>query len=139
MRKINEIIVHCTATPAGRDHSVADVDAWHRRRGFRCIGYHYLVRLDGSVEKGRDEAEAGAHCLGHNAASIGVVYVGGTDSAGRAADTRTDAQRRSLTALLRRLCEKYPGAIIRGHRDFAAKSCPCFDATEEYAPLCAGH
>ncbi|MDE6160949.1 MAG: N-acetylmuramoyl-L-alanine amidase, partial [Muribaculaceae bacterium] len=76
--------------------------------------------------------------LGRNAARIGVVYVGGTDFAGRAADTRTDAQRRALTALLRRLCEKYPGAIIRGHRDFAAKACPCFDATEEYAPLCAG-
>lgn len=135
MRKINEIIVHCTATPAGRDVSAADIDLWHRRRGFRCIGYHYLVRLDGGIEQGRDENTVGAHCTGHNAASIGVVYAGGLDSHGLPDDTRTPAQRQALRTLLARLRSRHPDATIRSHRDFAAKACPCFDATREYADL----
>lgn len=135
MRKITEIIVHCTATPAGRVHTAADIDRWHRARGFNNIGYHYLVRLDGTIEAGRAEAVVGAHCLGHNAQSIGVCYVGGTDAAGRACDTRTAGQRAALLTLLRDLRHRYPGAQIRGHRDFAAKACPSFDATKEYAGL----
>ena len=135
MRKINEIIVHCTATPAGRDVSAADIDLWHRRRGFRCIGYHYVVRLDGSIEQGRDENTVGAHCTGHNASSIGVVYAGGLDSHGLPDDTRTPAQRQALRTLLARLRSRHPDATIRSHRDFAAKACPCFDATHEYADL----
>lgn len=135
MRRINEIIVHCTATPEGREVSAAEVDRWHRQRGFRCIGYHYLVRLDGRVEAGRAEEEIGAHCKGHNAGSIGVVYVGGLDAKGAPADTRTPAQRASLASLLRELKSRHAGARIRSHRDFAAKACPCFDATTEYAGL----
>ena len=110
MRTITEIIVHCTATPRSRNVSAADVDRWHRQRGFNQIGYHYLIRLDGSVETGRPESSVGAHCLGHNAESIGVAYAGGTER----------------------------GALIRGHRDFARKACPSFDATAEYALLCGG-
>ena len=135
MRKINEIIVHCTATPAGRDVSAADIDLWHRRRGFRCIGYHYVVRLDGSIEQGRDENTVGAHCTGHNAASIGVVYVGGLDSHGLPDDTRTPAQRQALRTLLARPRSRHPDATIRSHRDLAAHACPCFDATRRYAAL----
>ncbi len=138
MRKITEIIVHCTATPAGRPVSVADVDAWHRARGFSGIGYHYLVGLDGAVGAGRPERMAGAHCRVRNATSVGVCYVGGIDADGSPADTRTAAQRAALDRLLRRLTARYPGARIRGHCDFAAKSCPCFDATAEYRHLCAG-
>ena len=134
-RTISEIIVHCTATPDGRPVSVAEIDAWHRQRGFDCIGYHYLVGLDGRVDAGRHPDRAGAHCKGHNARSIGVAYVGGLDAAGRSADTRTYAQRAALTALLRTLRKLYPRARIRSHRDFAAKDCPCFDATKEYASL----
>lgn len=136
MRDISEIIVHCTATPAGRPVTVADVDRWHRQRGFRSIGYHYLVYLDGAVCAGRPESETGAHCKGHNACSVGVCYVGGLTPDGRAADTRTEEQRKSLVALLRELLSRYPNAVIRGHRDFAAKDCPCFDATDEYSILC---
>lgn len=135
MRKINEIIVHCTATPAGRQHSAADIDRWHRARGFARIGYHYVVRLDGTVEAGRPEESVGAHCLGHNAHSIGVVYVGGTDASGCPTDTRTPRQREALLRLLYDLRQRYPGAEIRGHRDFAAKACPSFDATSEYRGL----
>ena len=138
MRKINSIIVHCTATPAGRHVSVADISLWHRQRGFVTAGYHYVVYLDGSVHPARPVATPGAHCLGHNADSIGVCYVGGVDSRGAAADTRTPAQREALRSLLRKLVEAYPGVTIHGHRDFAAKACPCFDATTEYSDLCSG-
>lgn len=134
-RKINEIIVHCTATRAGRDYSVRDVRRWHLQRGFSDIGYHYLVRLDGTVEPGRPLDRPGAHCLAHNRCSIGVCYVGGLDQAGAPCDTRTAAQRYALIGLLSALKTLYPQATIHGHRDFAAKVCPCFDATAEYASL----
>ena len=133
MRRISEIIVHCTATKRGVSFGRDDVDRWHRARGFRSIGYHYLVLLDGEVVAGRPEAEVGAHCLGHNAASIGVCYVGGLEKDGKTpADTRTEGQKQALRCLLAMLKRKYPGAKIHGHRDFAAKACPCFDATKEY-------
>lgn len=135
-RKITEIIVHCSATPAGRDVTAAEIDRWHRTRGFSRIGYHYVVRLDGTVERGRDEKMAGGHCLGHNTRSIGVCYAGGLDDNGEPADTRTPQQKQALRELLKTLLERYPGAKIHGHRDFAAKACPCFDATTEYADLC---
>ena len=134
-RFITLIVVHCSATPAGREVSVADIDRWHRRRGFSCIGYHYVVGLDGTVHAGRSVHRVGAHCLGHNRNSIGVCYVGGLDSGGRPADTRTEEQKQALAELLGRLRRLYPEARIRGHRDFAAKACPCFDATEEYKNL----
>lgn len=135
MRKIDEIIVHCTATPAGREVSVEEIAGWHRRQGFRTVGYHYVVRLDGTVEPGRRESETGAHCLGHNSRSIGVCYVGGLDSAGKPADTRTEAQKTALLRLLGELRARYRGATIHGHCEFAAKACPCFDAAAEYAGL----
>lgn len=132
MRKIDEIIIHCSATPEGRDHSVADITVWHRARGFRTIGYHYLVHIDGRVERGRPESEIGAHCLGHNARSIGVCYVGGLASDCKTPkDTRTPEQRRMLRELVKGLQRKYRGAKVYGHRDFAAKACPCFDVATE--------
>jgi N-acetylmuramoyl-L-alanine amidase len=134
-RNITEIIVHCSATPQGRDVSAADIDRWHRQRGFACIGYHYVVRLDGSVETGRCESKIGAHCLGHNANSIGVCYIGGCDANMNPKDTRTAAQKSALTSLLRTLRNRYPKAKIHAHRDFAAKACPSFDATAEYATI----
>ena len=127
MRKIKEIIVHCTATREGMDFKADDVDRWHRARGFRMIGYHFLVLLDGTVVKGRPLAMVGAHCLGHNANSIGVCYVGGLDFRGRPSDTRTPAQKKALRALVDKLKEQYPEARVAGHREFAAKACPCFD------------
>lgn len=133
MRKIDEIIVHCSATPRGREVKAAEIDRWHRERGFRCIGYHYVVGLDGRIERGRPESEIGAHCKGHNARSIGVCYVGGLSSDGKVAlDTRTDEQRVALTELIMELKERYPGARVYGHRDFANKECPCFDAGREF-------
>lgn len=133
MRKINEIIVHCAATPEGKNFKAADIDRWHRERKMKCIGYHYVVDLDGTVEPGRPESEIGAHCLGHNQNSIGVCYVGGLAADGKTPkDTRTAAQKEALLALLKKIRVKYPKASIHGHRDFAAKACPSFDATTEY-------
>lgn len=135
MRKIDLIVVHCSATPAGRLHTAADIDRWHRQRGFDGIGYHYVVRLDGTIDEGRPLAKPGAHCLGHNATSVGVCYVGGIDANGRPADTRTPAQRTALRTLLTGLKRRFPKADIYGHNRFAAKACPCFDAHKEYAGL----
>lgn len=133
MRSIEKIILHCSATVQGRDFGSKDIDRWHRARGFRCIGYHYVVRLDGSVERGRGEQEIGAHCLGQNAHSLGVCYIGGLAPDGKTPrDTRTPEQKRALTRLLRELKRRYPAATLHGHREFAAKACPCFDVKKEY-------
>ena len=132
MREITEIIVHCTATRAGREFGLGDVDRWHRARGWKGIGYHYLVGLKGELWSGRPEAEAGAHCTGHNARSIGVCYVGGCDARMRPADTRTPAQREALRAIVGELLQRYPGATVHGHNEFAAKACPCFDVKAEF-------
>jgi N-acetylmuramoyl-L-alanine amidase len=128
MRQIEEIIIHCTATPQGRETTVADVDGWHRQRGFAKIGYHYLIALTGEIWQGRGENEIGAHCLNHNAKSIGVCYVGGLSIDGKTPkDTRTPAQKEALKKLVKELKAKYPGATVHGHNEFAAKACPSFD------------
>lgn len=137
MRKINEIIVHCSDTPAGEDFCAADIDRWHIERGWACIGYHYVVRLDGTIEKGRDLSLPGAHCAGHNVNSIGVCYIGGRSPRGeptRYYDTRTDAQKEGLLGLIKALKIKYPSIkSVVGHCDYdKGKSCPCFDAKSEY-------
>ena len=131
-RNIKEIIVHCTATPEGRPVTIKKITDWHKQRGFSTIGYHYVVMLDGSIQNGRDVNVSGAHCTNHNSISIGVCYVGGCDKNMNAKDTRTDAQKRALLDLLKRLRTMYPQAEIYGHRDFANKACPSFDATNEY-------
>jgi N-acetylmuramoyl-L-alanine amidase len=94
-----------------------------------------VVDLDGTIEPGRPVEKAGAHCTGHNADSIGVCYIGGCDKKMQPKDTRTDAQKASLLLLLKYLVAKYPGVTIYGHRDFANKSCPSFDAKKEYEEL----
>lgn len=83
MRKIKEIIIHCSATREGRDYTVADIDRWHRERGFFCIGYHFVIYRDGSIHVGRSVEEVGAHCKGHNTVSIGVCYIGGLSKDGK--------------------------------------------------------
>jgi N-acetylmuramoyl-L-alanine amidase len=135
-RYINKIIVHCTATPEGKEVSVSEIDAWHRARGFAGIGYHYVVHLDGKVEEGRDVDKAGAHTAGYNAHSIGISYVGGVTKDGKPPkDTRTDAQKNALLKLLKDLRRLYPDATIHGHREFANKACPSFDAKTEYKSI----
>lgn len=127
MRTINEIIIHCSATPEGRDFTAADIDRMHRTRGWSSIGYHYVIRLDGTVESGRPEERPGAHCYGRNAHSIGVCYIGGVDRNNKPKDTRTAAQKASLVKVVRSLLDRYPGASVHGHNEYAAKDCPSFD------------
>jgi N-acetylmuramoyl-L-alanine amidase len=132
MRHINEIIIHCSATPEGRDYTVADIDRWHKARGWRGIGYHYVIYRDGSVHAGRPVEQIGAHCTGHNANSIGICYIGGVAADGKTPkDTRTPAQRIALRELVEELRAKYPGATVHGHREFAPKACPSFDVQTE--------
>lgn len=150
MRNIKYIIVHCSATAEGKDFKEKDIDKWHRQRGFTCIGYHYVVDLDGKIEVGRPESQIGAHCKGYNSVSIGVCYVGGVAKDGKTPkDTRTAEQKDSLRRLLIELKRKYPNAVICGHRDMShdknhdgkieqwewMKACPSFDAKTEYKDI----
>lgn len=137
MRLINKIIVHCSATPEGKDVKTETICDWHvNGNHWKDIGYHYVIELDGSIHKGRDESIVGAHCSGYNANSIGVCYIGGVAKDGKTPkDTRTEAQKKALIELLKSLKAKYPNATIYGHRDFAAKACPSFNAKYEYANL----
>lgn len=135
-RNITEIIVHCSATPEGKDFTVADIRQWHKARGWSDIGYHWVVYRDGSIHAGRSESIAGAHTTGHNTNSIGVCYIGGMDSANKnPKDTRTEAQKEGLLKILKELKVRYPKAKIYSHNKFAAKACPSFDATTEYKNL----
>lgn len=133
-RHIKYIIVHCTATKEGRNHTARDIDLWHRHLGWRCIGYNYVVKLDGTIEEGRDVDLIPSHAKGYNSNSIGVVYVGGLDAYLNPKDTRTKEQKESLIKLLKELKRLYPYAKILGHRDLpnVKKACPCFDAKGEY-------
>ena len=136
MRNINKIIVHCSATPEGKDFSVADIRRWHLQRGFTDIGYHFVIYRDGSVNIGRPLQKSGAHCSGHNKNSIGVCYIGGVATDGKTPkDTRTSAQKDSLVRLITELRQQFPNASVHGHREFANKACPCFNASEEYKNL----
>lgn len=134
-RKINEIIVHCSATKPNVDIGVREIRNAHVNvNKWADIGYHYVVRLDGTVEKGRPVYRAGAHCYGHNRHSIGVCYVGGCNQNNENVDTRTAAQKKSLRELLEKLVSEYK-CKISGHNQYASKDCPCFRADKEYYDL----
>ena len=154
--EIDAIVVHCTATPEGRDLDWRDINQMHVARGFNCIGYNYVVTLDGRVQTGRSLTIAGAHCkakgfsgASYNKHSIGIVYVGGLDKNGKAKDTRTPEQKKALREHIAKLVKEYPIKEIIGHRDASPdldgdgevepfeweKMCPCFDAKDEYKDL----
>ena len=136
MRSITFIIIHCSAVRPYQTSTATQIDSWHKARGWKGIGYHYVVLRDGTVQQGRPESDAGAHCAGHNAHSIGICYEGGLNTAGIPKDTRTPAQKRAMVKLLRDLRQKYPNALIVGHNVFnPQKACPCFDAAAEYKNL----
>ena len=135
-RTIKEIIVHCSATPEGKNFTVDDIRRWHLQQGWNDIGYHYVIGLHGELWDGRDVNKNGAHCVNHNRNSIGVCYIGGVAKDGKTAkDTRTLQQKARLLLLLEELKKLYPNAKIYGHRDFAKKACPSFDARSEYSHL----
>lgn len=156
MNKIDAIVIHCSATPEGRDIKAADIDKMHRQRGFAMIGYNYVIDLDGTVEIGRPLTRNGAHCntagtsgVPYNRHSIGICYIGGVDKNGKPKDTRTKAQKIAMHTLVDRLMDKYPITEILGHRDASPdlnkdgkitkdewiKACPCFDVKSEFPLL----
>lgn len=142
--RTDAIVIHCTATLAHQDFRKPEIEAMHKRRGFKTIGYHYLITLAGKIEKGREpENSVGAHVEGFNATTLGIAYVGGLRSNdAKPADTRTPAQIEAMKRLCADLVKRYPGAVILGHRDLSPdkdkdgviethewlKVCPCFDA-----------
>lgn len=135
MRAINEIILHCSATPPTMDIGVAEIKRWHtdpppKGRGWNDIGYHFVVRRNGGIENGRPVATPGAHTQGHNANSIGICLVGGTDKNGKTEDNFTPMQMQTTERLVRVLKVEYNKATVHGHREFASKDCPSFDVQE---------
>ena len=146
-RTITEIIIHCSATPDGKDYTVDDIRRWHKQRGYSDVGYHYIVYRNGILAQGRDVNIIGAHAAGHNAHSIGICYIGGMNAENtQPEDTRTLRQKARLLSLLVHLRKLYPNARIIGHRDLSEdkngngiiepsewmKACPSFDAKSEY-------
>ena len=137
MRKISKIIIHCSATPEGKDFTVQQIRQWHttpkpKGNGWRDIGYHFVIYRDGSVHVGRPIEQSGAHTSGHNAHSIGICYIGGCAPDGKTPkDTRTQAQRAALVRLVRELRAQFSGATVHGHNEFAAKACPSFNVQKE--------
>lgn len=132
---INKAIIHCAATPEGRDIDIETIRRWHvQDRGWRDVGYHFVIKLDGTIQKGRPVGVSGAHTRGQND-QIGICYIGGVDADMDPKDTRTPEQKEALLNLLKELKDEYPNLEVYGHRDFAAKACPSFDAKTEYANL----
>lgn len=131
MRNITQIIIHCSATPEGKNIGATTIRGWHKEKGFNDIGYHYVIRLDGTIEEGRPIEQIGAHCQGHNRNSIGICYIGGTEKDCKTPkDTRTTKQRQALEQLCKQLKAEYPNATIHGHSEFANKACPSFDVKQ---------
>jgi N-acetylmuramoyl-L-alanine amidase len=131
MRKIDKIIIHCSATPEGRDVSTETIRQWHLKRGWSDIGYHYVIELDGKIIPGRPIERIGAHCRGENRSSIGICYVGGVNEEMIPKDTRTEAQRGALHSLLFDLTDNFAQATVHGHNEFSSKACPSFNVQTE--------
>ena len=145
MRKATKyLVVHSAATRPHMDIGVAEIRQWHQNIGYSDVGYHYVIRRDGRVEKGRDLKAIGSHVKGYNAVSVGICMVGGLDMGSKPANNYTPEQFASLKRVLLDLKTLYPHAEILGHRDLSPdknkdgkitpdewlKSCPCFDVRE---------
>ena len=128
MRRINELIWHCSATRQGQHVTVEQIRAWHKARGWSDIGYHKVVYLDGSVHEGRSVTRIGAHVKGHNTGTLGYCYIGGVQRDGKTpADTRTNAQKVTMARLTREAITQYGVIDVVGHNEYAAKACPSFN------------
>lgn len=130
MRHITKIIIHCAATKPSMDIGASDIKKWHLDRGWKDIGYHYVIRRNGDIENGIGVALAGSHTKGHNASSIGICLVGGINNKGEPENNFTKPQWATLERLVRILKVDFPHATVHGHREFAAKACPSFDVQE---------
>jgi len=152
MKVIDTIVIHCSETEAGKDFHAKDIDAWHKQKGYKMIGYHFVINLNGVIEVGRPLTMEGAHCkekdkdgVSYNKHSIGICYIGGLKN-GEKTDTRTMAQKQAMHDLVYNLIDQYPIISVIGHRDASPdrnkdgkitpdewiKMCPCFDVKEEF-------
>ena len=134
MRNIDKLIIHCSATRECDDSVNASViDRWHKARGWKGCGYHFIVLIDGTIETGRMIDKVGAHAKGMNKSSIGICYIGGLErDAKTPKDTRTPQQKESLLLLIKTLKKIYPEATLHGHNEFSNKACPSFDVQSQY-------
>jgi N-acetylmuramoyl-L-alanine amidase len=127
MTPIKFLTIHCAATPEGRHHSAAEISAWDVAK-FGQVSYHFVIELGGKYVRTLPDSKIGAHVGGKNTGNIGICYVGGVDKAGQPKDTRTEAQKKAMLTLVRTYKARYPGIVIRGHRDWPGvkKACPSF-------------
>jgi len=135
MLPIKYLTIHCAATPEGRNVTAAEIEKWDIAK-FGQKSYHMIVELDGRITRSLSDRQKGAHVGGNNTGNIGICYIGGMDKDMKSAkDTRTPAQKTALKTLVATYKDRYPGIIIRGHRDWPGvkKDCPSFDAAKEYA------
>jgi len=154
MKNIRYITIHAAATTPSMDIGVKEIREWHLARGWRDVGYHFVIRRDGTLEKGRPLDEMGAHVGGHNSGNIGICMAGGvTEADGRTPENNfTAAQWQTLRELVYQLHTMHPKAVIMGHNGFPeheSRGCPCFDwrkwrkefleSLEEQEPVFHGH
>ena len=144
MRKINRIIIHCSATKERQDFDVEDIRRWHLANGWTDVGYHYVIKLNGEIQEGRPIEKTGAHTKDFNKDSIGICYIGGCDKNGNPKDTRTKEQKKALYSLVKELMARYGVSEVKGHRDYSPdknhdgkitqnewiKACPSFDVQQ---------
>ena len=146
VKKLKYLVIHCTATPAGREVSADDIRRWHTSpvsqggRGWKQVGYTDLFHLDGSVERlvknnedmSVDPWEVTNGAAGYNSVSRHIVYAGGVDAndVNKAVDTRTPAQKEAMKRYVLDFHRRFPGVRIVGHNQLAAKACPSFDVPE---------
>ena len=133
MRKIDKVIIHCADTKTNQNFDVSDIDRWHKNKGWTEIGYHYYIKLDGTIQTGRKLKRVGAHCAGHNSSSVGVCLEGGKNPDGTKWDMCTSKQEYAVEKLLLTLGKDYPNITLHGHYEFSkTKSCPNFDINKFY-------
>lgn len=128
-RKSTEaIFVHCSATRPEQDVGVREIRQWHKQLGWLDVGYHFIIKRDGTVEEGRPIEAVGSHVKGWNEKSIGICLVGGVDSKMQPDANFTKEQMESLKHMLETLKQTlYPNIIFKAHHDVAPKACPSFN------------
>jgi N-acetylmuramoyl-L-alanine amidase len=133
VRKLTDIVIHCSATDPKMDIGSWEIRKWHLAQGWKDIGYHFVIRLNGAIEQGRPVEQVGAHVQGHNSTTIGVCYVGGVKGK-KAADTMNHVQEFALAGLVTNLRREYGALEVMGHNDYTkAKACPSFKVASRLA------
>lgn len=124
----DKIIVHCSYTKPSMNWGAEEIRKIHvDENGWAAIGYHYIIKRDGHIDRGRPHDAIGAHCRGENQHSIGICLIGGMAPLGGSEFNFTKAQMVSLNVKVAELKKEYPEATIHGHNSFSPKDCPCFN------------